>query len=226
MAIILCIDTATEVCSVAVSRNGNIDNYTASETGNTHAEDINILIEKILGLSGICFQDLDAVAVSMGPGSYTSLRVGAATVKAIALALNIPIIGIGTLEQLARKASESHSGIDYIIPMIDARRMEVYTSTYSGQMEMVEEAQSIVLDENTYESTCMSNVLFVGNGAFKVRNFTMPESWIIMDVSNTADQLAALAEEYYQKKLFISAIKFSPIYLKNPNITQSKRELF
>lgn len=226
MAIILCIDTATDICSVAVSRNGQVEGYSAAEAVNSHAENINLLIDKSLKLSNTSFQQLDAIAVSMGPGSYTSLRVGAATVKAIAMTLDIPVIGIGTLVQLAHSVKDDDHKADYIIPMIDARRMEVYTSTYNGAMELIDAPQSLVLDAGSYESFHNSKVLFVGNGANKMEQLTNSETWNIRSIANTADQLVPMVEAYYQKKLFISAIKFTPLYLKSPNITQSKKELF
>lgn len=226
MAKILCIDTATGSCSVAVSIDGKLLCSEKVDDDYKHSEFLNLLIQECLKTCNLEFKDLKAVALSSGPGSYTSLRVGTATAKAICFALNIPLISIETLFALAHQMRIERPGADFYIPMIDARRMEVYTQTFDANLEILSDVESIILDEHSYLDNRHNNVVFGGDGANKFRDLRISKNWEFFDVKCLAENMIAIADVYYKKKLFVSTLNFSPLYLKKPNITQSKREPF
>lgn len=225
MAKILCIDTATGPCSVAVAIDGKAVAGRLVEEAYRHSEKLNALIGECLTETAMEFKDLDAVALSSGPGSYTSLRVGAATAKAICFALDIPLISIGTLFALAGKMRET-APAEFYIPMIDARRMEVFTGVYDEKLNEVGGPVSMILDTTSYETLKDRRVVLGGDGSGKFKAFGTPPRWEFSEIVCSAENLTAPAEVYYKKKLFVSLFNFTPLYLKKPNITQSKREPF
>lgn len=225
MAKILCLDTATGPCSVAVSIDGKSASYRFMEENYRHSEVLNKLIGECLKEAGLVFKDLDAVALSSGPGSYTSLRVGTAAAKAICFVLNIPLISIGTLYTLAHKMREQVEA-EFYVPMIDARRMEVFTHMYDSTLNPVGEIESRILDNESYEEWRDRKMIFGGDGAVKFKTAELSPYWEFSEIICSAMNLIVPAEEYYKKKLFVSVLNFTPLYLKKPNITSAKREPF
>ncbi|HND87790.1 MAG TPA: tRNA (adenosine(37)-N6)-threonylcarbamoyltransferase complex dimerization subunit type 1 TsaB, partial [Saprospiraceae bacterium] len=184
MARILLIETATEVCSAALAIDGVVVALQEEPQSTQHAALLTLQIEACMQQAGIEYADLDAVAVSSGPGSYTSLRVGASVAKGLCYALRKPLIAVDTLLALAYasrrtgdQAAPVRSGVLYI-PMLDARRQEVWTAAYDADMNQVASAQPLVIENNLFENFISSllrdsshvELVFSGNGAFKVKN--------------------------------------------------------
>ena len=157
---ILNIETATKNCSVALAKEGKtIFSKEIAEQGYSHAEKLHVFIETIIQEAGITFQDLKAIAVSQGPGSYTGLRIGVSAAKGLCYALQIPLIAVDTLTALAHQVKEKN-GI--IIPMIDARRMEVYSAIFNSELQMIREVQAEILTENSFEQI-QETIYFIGD---------------------------------------------------------------
>ncbi len=227
MALILNIETATDICSVGLSQDGQpIFRKDASGTFQ-HASQITLLVEACANAADIQLADLDAVAVSAGPGSYTGLRVGTSTAKGICYALDKPLLAIPTLETLAHAAHLVQPGEAYFIPMIDARRMEVYTAVFDQTTNALSETEAKIIDEAAFEEwrTQGKPIFLCGDGAEKCRAILNDPIFQYLPILCSADHLAALAEKAFQKKQFADVAYFSPFYLKPPNITKSKKNI-
>jgi tRNA threonylcarbamoyladenosine biosynthesis protein TsaB len=158
MPLILQIETSTEICSVALSKNGQLLYSVESDDPNSHTEKLTLLIQTCMVQTGYSFKQLDAIALSDGPGSYTSLRIGAATAKGICYAMDIPLLTFNSLTILANGIDTLLIGSDDIIlPMIDARRMEVYTAVYDKQLKQLEEIQPLILDTQSFTNYTQMN---------------------------------------------------------------------
>jgi tRNA threonylcarbamoyladenosine biosynthesis protein TsaB len=229
MSLILNIESATDICSVAISQNTSV--LALKETkGNDHAANITLLIKACLEETKTSLTDLKAVAVSHGPGSYTSLRVGASTAKGICYALDIPLLVISTLEALALAAyHEVGDANAYYCAMIDARRMEVYTSTHAVQeannFNLVETTRPLVIEENSFEHLfhIPKKVFFAGNGVTKVQGVVKSELANYLNIECSAQHLPPLSMAAYLKQDFYNIAEYTPHYLKPPNITVSKK---
>ena len=153
---ILCLETSTAVCSVALVENGNVVALRESLDGQNHAEKITLFIDEVMKEAGIAYKDLDAVATSMGPGSYTGLRIGVSTAKGLCYAMEKPLIAIDTLAAMAcgflsqQPIANSQQPTAILCPMIDARRMEVYTAFFNEKLERTSETEALVIDENSF----------------------------------------------------------------------------
>lgn len=214
MTYILNIETATKNCSVSLAKDGETIALKELATENfSHAEKLHVFIDEVLSQAKIKLQDLSAVAVSKGPGSYTGLRIGVSSVKGLCYALNIPMIAIDTLESLAHQISVEN-GI--LIPMIDARRMEVYSAFFNSKHEVIRETQAEVIDENSYAE--ISEVIhLVGDGALKLKEILTDEKFVFHDnvVFPSANEMSKLSFEKHKKSDFIDVAYFEPFYLKD-----------
>ena len=175
---------------------------------------------------------LDAVAVSMGPGSYTGLRIGLSEAKGLAYALDIPLIGIDTLKLLATRVMFSTDDIDpdtIFIPMVDARRMEVYTAAYDFALNEMMKPQALILDENSYSELRMSGrpILYFGSGAAKAQELFAgtPGAQYVPEVEALAVDMIALAERAYAMREFIDTAYSTPAYLKEFQATTPKHKV-
>ncbi len=234
MALILNIESATNVCSVAVARAGKVLAIFETDTNN-HASEMTLLIERCLSEADVNLPELDAVAVSHGPGSYTSLRVGASTAKGICYALNKPLIAVDTLHALAHGAYLKFGDkTAHYCPMIDARRMEVYTAVYAPNLS--ENTEGVVLKENLNNLIVESNsferyfserkrIIFVGNGAMKCAEVMQDEQAFFKQFVCSSAYLAPLAELFFEQKKFEKVAYYTPEYLKAPNITTAKKKI-
>ncbi len=235
MAVILHIETATQVCSVALSDNGTISQIRESNEKNSHSATITVFIEEVMKSAGIPFTALDAVAVSMGPGSYTGLRIGVSTAKGICYAIDRPLIAISTLQSMAAgmlKGMESrNSGTPslpvLLCPMIDARRMEVYNALYDTNLDLVRNIQAEIITESSFESELEQNqVWFFGDGAEKCRTMlgNHPHARFMDDFYPSAKHMINLAEEKFKRSEFEDVVYFEPYYLKDfiPGIPKIK----
>ncbi len=214
MAYILNIETATKNCSVAVANQGKtIVCIEVAEEGYSHAEKLHLFIEEALQKAGITFQDLKAVAVSQGPGSYTGLRIGVSAAKGLSYSLNIPLIAVDTLEALARKIT-IESGV--ILPMIDARRMEVFTAFFDKNYAKIRETKAEIIDETTY-SEVSETIHLVGDGAMKCKEILGSEKFVYHDevVYPSSNEMSLMSFEKYQKSDFVDVAYFEPFYLKD-----------
>lgn len=227
MGLILNIETATEVCSVSLGRDGQSVLVLESNEPQTHSSQLTCLIEQLLADCEVGVNALDAVAVSSGPGSYTGLRIGASVAKGICFASNCGLLSVDTLESLAHAAKQKTEGGKYFIPMIDARRMEVYTAVYDHNLECVEEKSAKIIDEKSLESYKITNktIFLCGNGAKKTMPFFKENNLIFHPVFCSAKHLTALSEKLLNMNNFVNLAYYSPEYLKSPKITISKKRL-
>jgi len=214
MAYILNIETATKNCSVTVANQGKtIVCIEVAEEGYSHAEKLHLFIEEALQKAGITFQDLKAVAVSQGPGSYTGLRIGVSAAKGLSYSLNIPLIAVDTLEALARKIT-IENGV--IVPMIDARRMEVFTAFFDKSYTKTRDTKAEIIDETTYLEVS-ETIHLVGDGAMKCKKVLGSEKFVYHDeiVFPSSNEMSLVSFEKYQKSDFVDVAYFEPFYLKD-----------
>ncbi|MFV8356041.1 tRNA (adenosine(37)-N6)-threonylcarbamoyltransferase complex dimerization subunit type 1 TsaB [Flavobacterium sp. XS1P32] len=222
MSYILNIETATKNCSVALAKEGKTIFYKEiAEEGYSHAERLHVFIEEIIKEVGITLQDLSAVAVSQGPGSYTGLRIGVSAAKGLCYALNIPLIAVDTLQALASQVAISNG---LIIPMIDARRMEVYSAVFAPNLEQKREVLAEIITENSFENL-QETLYFVGDCAEKCKSVLTKENYIFLDeiVYPSAKEMSFLSFEKLKKSDTVDLAYFEPYYLKDFMITTPKK---
>lgn len=229
MATILNIETSTNVCSVAITNNGMVLEHFEDDKGQNHAALLSGYIQKCLDYIAEREIKLEAIAVSIGPGSYTGLRIGLSEAKGLAYALNIPLIGIDTLKIMACHVMFSQE-IDtdtLFVPMIDARRMEVYTSVLDIALNELMHPTPLILDELSYSQWLDNHkVIFFGNGSDKARNIiTHSNATFISDISPLASDMLALAEMAFRKNDFLDLAYSVPAYLKEFQATKPKNLL-
>jgi tRNA threonylcarbamoyladenosine biosynthesis protein TsaB len=219
---ILNIETATKNCSVALAKDGKtILCKEIAQEGYSHAERLHVFIEEIIKEAGIAFQDIAAIAVSQGPGSYTGLRIGVSAAKGLCFALDVPLIAVDTLQVLASQAKVS-SGL--IIPMLDARRMEVYSAIFTPNFENNRAVQAEIITENSFEDL-EETLYFVGDCAEKCTPVLTKENFIFLDEIKypSAKEMSFLSFEKYKKSDFVDVAYFEPNYLKDFMVTVSKK---
>ena len=220
MALILNIDTAIETASVCLAMDGKVVSVAKNDKQKDHAAWLHVAIKEILEKNKLEIDSIDAVAVTGGPGSYTGLRIGMATAKGICYALNIPLIILNTLEVMtfaAVKTIDSRlSTIDFLLcPMIDARRMDVFTAVYAKELQIVKKPAAITLNENSFnEELSESRICFFGNGAKKFQQTKNHPNALFTEISFDATSMVLLAEEKYSRKDFADLAYAEPLYLK------------
>ncbi len=226
MARLLIIDTALEEAIVAISNEGKIIAELSNKEAHSHASFIQVAIEKLLEAQKIVIKDIDAIVVTLGPGSYTGLRVGLATAKGIAYAIQKPIIGLSTLSALAHKAVKFASTLttdDFqVFPMIDARRMEIFGSIYKPSLDLILPEQAIVLDQTQWNSLITKPTIFIGNGTAKTKDFTSLFEVSYQDGSYTSLDLLEMASSKLKNGQFEDLAYVSPNYLKEVYILPAK----
>ncbi|OJW72138.1 MAG: tRNA (adenosine(37)-N6)-threonylcarbamoyltransferase complex dimerization subunit type 1 TsaB [Candidatus Amoebophilus sp. 36-38] len=217
MALILSIETSTSVCSIALHNQGNLLGYQSLFVARSHAESLLAMIDHLLDLTHYSPKDLQAVALSEGPGSYTGLRIGTATATGLCYALNIPFIAINTLESMVLAVKPFNITHALCCPMIDARRMEVYCLITDAIGNILEEAHPHIVTENSFEIWLRENkVLFFGDGAGKCKPILSEhQNAIFIDgIYPAAKEIGTLAYTHFQQQKFIDIAHFSPRYLK------------
>lgn len=231
MAVILNIETSTTVCSAALTAEGMILRHYENFDGRNHAALLSDYVKGCLDFLSEKELKLDAVAVSIGPGSYTGLRIGLSEAKGLAYALDVPLIGVSTLELMATRVMFSTLDIDpetIFVPMIDARRMEVYTAAYDFALTPLLQPQPLILDENSYGDLIATGrqILFFGNGSQKASQLIKaPNVTFVEGVDPLAVDMIALAERAYSKRDFLDLAYSVPVYLKDFVATRSKKQL-
>lgn len=234
-AIILNIETSTNVCSASLSTDkGRILALRESHEDKSHAARLAVFIEEIMAETGSSFQELSAVAISMGPGSYTGLRIGVSTAKGICYAHSLPLIAINTLDILVRECLLHHNSIlkeaerdTLLCPMIDARRMEVYTAVYDSQGSRIRETTAEIIDESSFSDLLSKKkMLFFGNGAEKCSAIlSSPNARFLQNLYPTASSMGALAIQSFRNSEFVDSAYFEPFYLKDFIATTPKNPL-
>ncbi len=225
MAVILNIETSTEVCSVALAKDGILLFEKESREGLSHSELLTVFIEELFAENHFDIKDIDAVAVSKGPGSYTGLRIGVSVAKGLCYALDIPLISVGSLDAMGdfmvkkRQDYIAENSEDNLLfcPMIDARRMEVYMAIYNTRGETIHPVSAEVIDENSFTKEFNRHkILFFGNGSEKCKaQLNHSNAMFCGPLKTSARFMFFLAEEKYNKMEFEDVAYFEPFYLKN-----------
>ena len=219
MALILCLETATLVCSVALCRDGEVIALRESIVHNSHSALITLFVEEVMKEGGYHLHDLDAIAVSKGPGSYTGLRIGVSTAKGFCFALDKPLLAIETLEGAAVYQSLTNPLCKdnvLLVPMIDARRMEVYTALFDAHGNRLTDTSADIVTATYFDNYPDRQILLFGDGAAKFTELFLenPLITILEDRNFSATYLSPIAEERFKNKQFENLAYFEPFYLK------------
>lgn len=229
MANILNIETSTEVCSVALGSEGQVLEHHENYDGQTHATLLSAYVSDVLKYVRSREIKLDAVAVSIGPGSYTGLRIGLSEAKGLAFGMNIPLIAVNTLQLLTVSTMFNQFIDDDVLyaPMIDARRMEVYTAIYNPALEAVMEPQPLIIDSDSYADVLQRHtVVFMGNGSDKARDVIQhPNARFISGIKPVALDMIALSERAYRRQDFADVAYATPLYLKEFQATVPRNKV-
>lgn len=213
MALILNIDTSTETASVCLAKDGRILLLQKNDQQKDHAAWLHVAIRQIMESAGTALSNIDAVAVTIGPGSYTGLRVGLAAAKGICYALEKPLITVNTLLIMAN--ATRHEEADLFCPMIDARRMEVFTAMYTKELEVVIEPVAMVIDENSFKKELEAGTIcFTGSGNKKLQEVIQSEKAIFSAGEFDASHMKELTESLFKKNHFADLAYTEPLYLK------------
>jgi tRNA threonylcarbamoyladenosine biosynthesis protein TsaB len=234
MSNLLLIESGTNVCSVAISVNEKVVGLKESSDERAHAAQLTVFIDQLVKETGIGISQLDAIAVSKGPGSYTGLRIGVSAAKGICYAADKPLISISSLDSMTQGAIIlyqsviKNNGIELICPMIDARRMEVYTALYDLTKNRTNDIEALIIDNTTFRNHLKSkNILFLGNGAEKCKMVINHSNAFFIDgFSPSAKFMIPLALNALASKTFEDVAYFEPYYLKDFVATKSQKEVF
>ena len=233
MSLILCIETGTDICSVGIARDGELMSLRESDQGRDHAKQVAVFVDELLRETGVKPDELDAVAVGMGPGSYTGLRIGVSFAKGLCYGLNIPLLAVGSLEALTDVAIKDYeAGIIQVegwdeallCPMVDARRMEVYTQIFNSRCEAQSEVSAEIITEDSFSQwRAKGKLVIFGNGAAKCQEM-LPDA-IYIDVAPSARGLTRIAHQLLEAGKTVDIAYFEPFYLKDFVVIPSKKKL-
>lgn len=235
MASILCIETSTEVCSVSLVLNGLVLEEREDKSGKNHSQLLTGFVDEVMKSKDYSFSDLDAVAVSGGPGSYTGLRIGVSTAKGLCYAAGLPLISIPSLDAMAYHViyNSPVSGIEkkeslLFCPMIDARRMEVYAAIYDNLFKRIRDIQADIIDHLSFLPLLASHkILFFGNGSGKCKMMIQhPNALFLDDIFTSSRHMAGLAEAAFIAKNFVDVAYYEPFYLKDFVATIPVKNIF
>jgi len=224
---ILHLETATDICSVGLSVGDQLISIKETDEIRDHTRVITLMIDEVMKQAGYSLSELDAVSLSEGPGSYTSLRVGMSAAKALCFGLDKPLITVNTLYALAGAAKESEDDFDFYCPMIDARRMEVYLSLYDAGLGVMVDNEAVILSDDLFDPYLESKkrVLICGSGSGKAVELYPGKAVHRSLLVCSAKHLIKPALHKYENGLFADIAYFSPNYIKSPNITKAKNKL-
>lgn len=225
MAFILNLETATKNCSVSLAKDGKtIALKELNDGAYSHAEKLHEFIKEVVLEAGAEMNEINAIAVSKGPGSYTGLRIGVSAAKGLCFALNIPLISVHTLESLAKSEAITEG---YLIPLIDARRMEVYCCVLSNKYEIIEDVKAKIIDKFSFsEYLDKKKVYFLGDGVDKCKEIMKHKNAVFVEGKlPSANEMSAISYEKYKKNDIEDVAYFEPFYLKDFVVTKSKKQL-
>ena len=215
---ILLIETSTPICSVALAKDAEILAIRENHEGLSHAALAAVFVEEVMKEANAKLEDLDAVAISKGPGSYTGLRIGVSIAKGLCYALNKPLIAVSSLQALAQTAVKHYDENHLFVPMIDAKRMEVYSAVYNAKNECLLKVQADIIDENSYADFAKNqSLVLLGDGAKKCEEFFKhnPQFHIGETLKFSAKNMISLAQTAFENKDFVDVAYFEPFYLKD-----------
>ncbi|MBM1106011.1 tRNA (adenosine(37)-N6)-threonylcarbamoyltransferase complex dimerization subunit type 1 TsaB [Aurantibacter crassamenti] len=216
MATILNIETATTNCSVSIAKDGKLLSIKEQNTPNySHSEQLHVFIDTVIKEAKLSFDDVDAIAVSKGPGSYTGLRIGVSAAKGLCFSLDIPLISIPTLESMAHQCKIDD--YDFIIPLLDARRMEVYAEVYDNNLKLLRETKAEIIDVDSFNSyAAQGKVLLAGSGAQKCQDILTNSNFEYkLDAVPSAKHMCPLSHLKFVNSEFEDVAYFEPFYLKD-----------
>lgn len=219
MSLILCIETATKNCSVSLAKDGQtLGCKEISGQGYSHAEMLHVFIDEVLRENGVSYRDLSAIAVSRGPGSYTGLRIGVSAAKGLCFALGIPLISLETLEVLASQAKVSDG---FIVPMLDARRMEVYSAVFSHDMQKLRDTEAEIITDASF-ANMGETIYFLGDANEKCKPVLVKDNFVFLDdlVYPSSASMSIMAQDKFHKNQFEDVAYFEPLYLKDFLVTR------
>ena len=225
MSLIISIESATKVCSVALHREGSLLAKSEFYLDKSHSSLLTNLIDDLLKYCQLQMKDLDAVAISMGPGSYTGLRIGTSVAKGLCFGLEIPLIAVNTLEAMALGVNNSNLSGKLLCPMLDARRMEVYTTLLNAKMDIVQQTSAKIIGENSFVDLLKENkILFFGNGAEKCKPVfgENKNAYFLDEIEPSAASVGTLAGRKFLENEFEDLAYFAPFYLKEFRTTTPK----
>jgi universal bacterial protein yeaZ len=223
---LLCIETSGKNCSVALFEDLQLVSIREVHTEQfSHSENLHVFIEQVLKESNLQPKAIKAIAISAGPGSYTGLRIGVATAKGLCYGWDIPLIALPTLRILAEQVSYEFTDIEYIIPMIDARRMEVFTAVYSHDFSPILGERAEILTENTFDTYLnKGKTIFLGDGITKFQAICKHKNAYFWENKfPSAKQMGRLALEKYQAQAFEDIAYFEPFYLKEVYLVKNEK---
>ncbi|WP_347157079.1 tRNA (adenosine(37)-N6)-threonylcarbamoyltransferase complex dimerization subunit type 1 TsaB [Pontibacter chitinilyticus] len=228
MAVLLAIETSSTVCSVALFKAGQLLGASELQIEKSHSSHITVMVSQLVENCGLMLQDLQAVAVSGGPGSYTGLRIGSSTAKGLCFSLNIPLLEVSTLHGLAAQVIAATPNPENFLfcPMLDARRMEVYTCLLDHQLQEMVPIAPVILEEHTFkEKLTAQPVIFFGSGAGKFRELVSgnKHTLFIDHIVPSAKTIGQLALAKYEKEQFEDVAYYEPFYLKDVYITSATK---
>ncbi len=226
MAYLLHIESSSTVCSVAISNDDKLIAIKELNNGYTHAENLHVYIEQLLKEVSLQAKDLSAISVSSGPGSYTGLRIGFSAAKGLAYALQIPIITVDTLKALSAIAINKANKEAFYCPLLDARRMEVYTALYDNNLNETLSVRALVLNEESIQVFNQNkNIYFFGDGMLKAKHLfqTLPNIYFIENITASASSMIGLAFQKYKVQDFADIAYVEPNYLKEFFFTSAKK---
>ena len=213
MALILNIDTAIDTASVCLAKDAEVVSIAKNAKQKDHAAWLQLAIKEIFEKNALELRTLDAIGVTGGPGSYTGLRIGMATVKGICYALAKPMIILNTLQVMAKAAKNENA--ELLCPMIDARRMEVFTAIYSKDLQIIKEPAAITLNEKSFdEELANHSICFFGNGSDKFRSIKKNDNAFFSSIDTDASHMVSLSEDKFRQKEFAELAYAEPLYLK------------
>lgn len=224
MALILSLESATPVCSVALFEGAKLLDSSHLQIPQSASSKLAVMIDEVLKRCNVSPKQLNAVAVSSGPGSYTGLRIGVASAKGLCFALSIPLIAVNTLESMVSQVADRSNEGDLLCPMLDARRMEVYCLLALADGRVIQETQAKVIDESSFQSELSKNkIIFFGNGAAKCRDVIQHTNAVFLDdVFPSAVDIGRLAFAKFESQTFEDLASFEPFYLKDFMVKKPK----
>ncbi|MFI5132831.1 MAG: tRNA (adenosine(37)-N6)-threonylcarbamoyltransferase complex dimerization subunit type 1 TsaB [Chitinophagales bacterium] len=213
MSLVLNIDTSLDIASICLAKDGALLRLAVNENQKDHAAWLQPAIQRIIKDEQLTNTDLNAVAVSIGPGSYTGLRVGLSTAKGLCYALNIPLITVGTLEMMAIAGKDET--VELLCPMIDARRMEVFTAVYTKTLQELINPHALVIDKNSFSELLSSHkILFYGNGSEKLKPLLSNDNAIFKIINHNATHMIPVSQSRFIGREFADLVSSEPMYLK------------